>query len=186
MKLIGISGKRGVGKTTAARYLERFYGFKKLSFADEIRSIAKSLFKFSDTDFTDIRKKESDFLDYDWTPREFLINLGEFLRYHDRDYFLKHTLNKIPAKSKGLYVIDDVRYENEAEMIKKGGGSILRITRYQKENPYGKNLDIPSETALDNYKYDYIIHEFNNQSLTKLTGQLDNYMDDLEISRRPQ
>ncbi len=49
------------------------------------------------------------------------------------------------------WLVTDVRFENEAEAIKERGGILLRINR---------NVDTgthPSETSLDDYKFDYTI-----------------------------
>lgn len=175
MILIGMSGKRGVGKTVCAKHLERFYGFQRKSFADSLRSHAKMLLPFTDDDLSDPKKKEAKFGKYDFTPREFMIHLGEFMRFHDKDYWVNVVLNSL--KKTGKYVIDDVRYENEASLIKNLGGKLIRVERYEQYNPYGKNLDIDSETSLDNYKdFDYEIPSPRNLSLKELTEQVDQFM----------
>lgn len=46
--IIGIVGGAGVGKDTAADYLVRAHGFKKLALADELKRFAKVVFDFTD------------------------------------------------------------------------------------------------------------------------------------------
>ena len=172
MKIIGLSGKRGVGKTTLADYLSAAHKFVQVSFADSLRDIAKTLFPFDLKDLSDPRVKERPYGVYDWTPREFLINLGEFMRYHDKNYWLTKGLSRCSANE--TYVFDDVRYVNEADCIRSTGyGYIVRINRYEKDNPYGKNLDIPSESQLDDYKFDYVVEHCQNTTLTSLYRQGD-------------
>lgn len=52
------------------------------------------------------------------------------------------------------WIVTDCRFPNEAEVIKGTGGPVIRVTRP------GENLaDLhPSETSLDDWKFDYIIH----------------------------
>lgn len=174
--IIGISGKRGVGKTTAADYLVKEYHFEKVSFAEDLKSIAKTLIPFTEIDLSSIKRKEAKFKNYDWSPRDFLIHLGEFMRFHDTDYWLNRALSKCKDPLKG-YVFDDVRYQNEADAIKRLGGKILRISRYEHKNPYGKNIDTPSETNMDSYTYDFHIQEMWNTSITELHRQLRNFIE---------
>ena len=176
--IIGISGKRGTGKSVSAEHLVKKYKAVKLGFADDLRALAKTIFPFTDLDFNSVGRKEKPWKLYNWSPREFLIHLGEFCRYHDRDYWLKKALSKC-TDPKVLYVFDDVRFLNEASAIREKGGKIIRINRYEKHNPFGKNLDLPSETELDQYEFDFTVHELHNVKIEGLYGQLDLFMSDL-------
>ena len=50
-------------------------------------------------------------------------------------------------------IIPDVRFFNEAEFIRKHHGTVVRITRMYDDT----NDRHPSETELDDYKFDYVI-----------------------------
>lgn len=176
MIIVGISGKRGVGKTSLANYMTRHHGFVKVSLSEPLKDLASTLFDFDPKDFTDITRKEKPWREYEWSPREFLIHLGEFMRYHDKDYWLKLALAQCSKKG-GYYVFDDIRFRNEADAIRGLGGKVVRLNRYEKENPYGKNLDIPSETDLDNYKFDVVIEDCVNKSLKDLHEQGDRMLE---------
>lgn len=170
--IYALSGKRGSGKTTAATHLMKKHGFIRVSFAEELRRLAKTLMPFKDNDLIVPSKKEAKFADYYWSPREFLVHFGEFMRFHDESYWLNRGLALCidPHRS---YVFDDCRYKNEADAIRKLGGKIIRINRYEKNNPYGKNLDTPSETNLDDYKFDFEVLAVRNTSITELQAQID-------------
>lgn len=165
--IIAFSGKRGVGKTTASKYLEN-YRFKTFSIAHKLREIAKKIFPFEDKHFSELMK-ENPFLPYDWTPREFLIRLGDFVRFHDENYFVKTLIFDLNKD----YSIDDCRFVNEANYLRELGAKIVRINRYDSLNPYKVKLNIPSECALDKYKFDFIINDFDNGHITDLYKSID-------------
>lgn len=58
------------------------------------------------------------------------------------------------------WIITDCRFENEAEAIKDKGGIIIRVNR---EDITGQNKLNPhtSETALDDYEFDYVIDNYD-------------------------
>lgn len=173
-----MSGKRGVGKTVSANYLHDVYKFKRISFASSLKETAKIFFPFTDVDFS-TKGKEKKFKDYDWTVRDFLIHLGAFARFHDPEYWVK---NSGIANAVGRIVIDDVRFPNEVEYLKGLGAKIIRLKRFEKLNIYGKDLDDPSETSLDDYKhFDYLIEDCVNTTLPVLYQQIDYAMKDFGI-----
>lgn len=164
--IIGLSGKRGSGKTTGAMYLEENYGFKLVSFAKKLKEYAEIMHPGISKWHKEIPRKELG----GETPRTYYISLGEHERYYDQDYWLKAP--KIEDQT-GNIVIDDVRFKNEADFIRKLGGKIIRLNRFERLNVYGKNLDVPSETDLDDYKFDYVVEDCVNVEKKDLHKQLD-------------
>lgn len=106
--------------------------------------------------------------------------------------FTKNTLEEYPetvVTEVPNWIITDVRFENEAEAIKKRGGILIRVSReasdsmFSVENSVLFNPEIPklprsrremqheSETALDHYKgFDFLIK--NNYGLKELQKSL--------------
>jgi hypothetical protein len=77
-------------------------------------------------------------------------NYGTEVRRRDNpDYWTKQWCANLPE---GLIVVDDVRFLNEAEAVKKMGGIIVRLTRPDIKN--GGNHQ--SETEQRQIGYDYI------------------------------
>lgn len=173
---IAFSGKKGVGKTTSANYLQRLYGFKPIAFADYLKRIAQEIFHFEEKHLHDVMK-DIKYAQYDWTPREFLVKLGAFIRYFDSQYFL----NKLDLRGNTSLALHDCRYKNEADFLRLNGFKIVRINRYSDKNPYKESNDA-SETDLDNYKFDYTIEAFQNDTLLGLFKALDNLVDNLRNS----
>lgn len=184
---IAFSGKMGVGKTTAANLLNNQYKYTKISFAGDLRDVAKVFFDFQDMDFKHPDRKGSPFKSrlrdkiYSWTPRDFLIGLGGFARYYEPDYWLNAVLDHIKENPKPHYALDDLRFKNEADALKKAGFILIRVNRYEKENPYGPAQDIPSETDLDDYTgFDYTVADVENTSIERLRARLTHIIDGLK------
>ena len=176
--IIAFSGKSRAGKTSAANYLVANYGFKKVSFAEELKEIAKSFYPFTQSELYGEFKDEK-YKELDWTPREFLIRLGHFVRFHDTNYFVK-AITGLPGSSN--WVVDDLRFKNEAETLREKNATLIRIERYKK---YLNNIVDASETELDDYKYfDYRINEVENRDLKSLHTKLDHLMDAIGIEKR--
>ena len=128
-KLIGIAGRAGAGKDVVASALIASEGFKKVSFADAIKDGCAVMFGVDRALFDDRERKEQVI---DWigkSPRQLAQLAGtEFGRGLVRDdIWLLTALRKMdPAFS---CVISDVRFENEADFIRKNGGVMLHVRR---------------------------------------------------------
>lgn len=92
-------------------------------------------------------------------------------------------LNANPNYNKKGFIITDVRFPNEADAIKKHKGINIRIERNDyifdengkriiptKEYINTNNKQHESETALDNYKFDYVIN--NNGTINNLVDKV--------------
>lgn len=176
--ILAFSGKSKAGKTTAANYLQVNYGFRKLSFADRLKELAKEFYPFNTIE-SHGELKDKPYKKYDWTPRDFLIRLGHFVRFHDPEYFINYISN-LPTSTN--WVIDDLRFKNEAKNLKEMGATLIRLERYKK---YLNNIVDSSETELDDYdKFDFKVHEVQNTDIKTLHKQLDIIMSELGYAKR--
>ncbi len=128
--IVGFSGHAGAGKDTAAAVLVHRYGFRRLAFADNLKTAAKHIFGFSDDQLWGAKK---DVVDPYWgvAPRFCLEKTGtECLRngYAD-DVWIKSLFRTIADAPHENYVITDVRFPNEAQVVKDWGGRVIRIER---------------------------------------------------------
>lgn len=157
--IVGISGKRGTGKTTLANMLADKYGFEHRYFAQTLKGLVSQQFGLG-YDHVHGHLKEFELKAYPgWTPRKLMIAVGQFYRSIDELFWVRKTLENIT----GHVVISDVRFLNEVQEIKKRGGIIVRLSRDPKLNIYQGEINDPSETALDDYKdFDIIVPAESN------------------------
>ena len=178
--IIGISGKAGSGKDTAAKMLEVLYANPDISYEDFANRRYKNFADIQVVHFADILKEtvqvlfaigewetntqEGKRVTVDWigkTVRELLQEVGQGLRDAiDPDLWVKALFAN--TEDWANIIIADVRYPNELEAIKERGGILIRIDR----NGAGAG-NHSSETALDDYN-DWDFHIGNNGSMEDL------------------
>jgi len=142
--IIGICGLIGCGKGTVGDILVDDYGFTKLSFADKLKDGVATVFNWDramlegDTvESREWRETQDDFWTRETgrtiTPRLVLQEFGTDCMRHGFDdgiwvSLVKQELVKHPNKN---FVIPDVRFPNEANMIKSIHGEVWRVRRGQ-------------------------------------------------------
>ncbi|MFJ2907807.1 hypothetical protein [Streptomyces sp. NPDC087212] len=92
--------------------------------------------------------------------RRTLQRLGEAVRAHDADFWLRLALDKVAVADRWNLpvVLTDCRYPNEADALRAAGFVLVRVERPGLPGPAGG--DEPehiSETALDDYPADAVL-----------------------------
>lgn len=101
------------------------------------------------------------------TAREFMQFLGtDIMRKMYEPIWVNATIKKIQREQPELAVIADVRFPNEANAIADAGGYITRLTR----KPLSEDVH-SSETALDDYSFNYVIDN-EDEALTVFIGRV--------------
>jgi len=143
---IGLSGRAGCGKSTIADYLIQEHGFKRYSFAAKLKEICNEMFP----EILALPKAEHRWL---------LQKLGtEWFRSVDPEVWVKYLIRNISGEN---VIVDDVRFENEADALKAAGFLVVRIERDDAlRGAWGYNVDDThaSETALDDYDFDLTLY----------------------------
>lgn len=177
MVLIGFLGRKGSGKDTASDYLVNRYKFKKISFAEPIKEGCRELFGFNDDQLYGNKKEDIDEF-WNTSPRKIFQYLGTDIFRKDINKIIPNIQNNFWVKSfekkymklftsESLYVVSDVRFENEIDLIHKYCGYIVKINRSNANNDDQHS----SEKEIDNLKGDYYIN--NNSSLDDLYKTID-------------
>jgi len=154
MTLVAFTGKMGSGKSTAAKTLEE-YGFKRFSFATKLKDLSVDLFGMKEKN------------------RKLLQDFGAVLRGIEEDVWANYLLKQISlyafqcaANSRPFHVvIDDLRYLNEAKILRKSGFILIRLVclneslRFEWLQKHGtlEGQDHPSETEQDKIEVEYEI-----------------------------
>jgi len=157
--IIGFTGRINSGKTTLAKYLENEYEYKKVSFATPLKEAVRVLYQFTDRQLYGDLKEAVDprigmtpryVLQYigtdlfrKWNP-DFWVNI--FKLHYDNDNCDRKLINEEHIVN---YVLDDVRFENEAKCIKELGGIIVKVVSHK----YQKISSHESENGVKNYDY---------------------------------
>ena len=130
MKYIGLVGRAGSGKDTAADVIQsmRPMGVSRVSFAQPLKEICSLSFLLDEDAFTDRVKKETVDPRWGFSPREMCQRMGsDFFRKIDTDFWIKRmdlTLQNIQNTS-SVVLFTDVRFMNEAQYITDVLGGIL-------------------------------------------------------------
>lgn len=131
MILIGITGRAGAGKDTVADFLVREYGFVKLSVAGPLK---RMLAAAGLTEPADREDKEKSIEGFDFTWRQAAQALGtEWGRSLDPSLWVKilakevRNLERMYSATGARVVISDIRYDNEAYMVRELGGQVMHI-----------------------------------------------------------
>lgn len=142
MIIIGLTGFKGSGKSTIAKYLEKEHGFTRLNFKDSLIEEMRS--NFPDT-LKEIAEASSILQQYETgigesftvedlfelkppLMRALMSNYGTEVRRKDNvDYWVNQYKKKLNALTR--VVTDDVRFWNEYQAVKDNGGIIIRIER---------------------------------------------------------
>ncbi|MDN5399336.1 MAG: deoxynucleotide monophosphate kinase [Pseudomonas sp.] len=160
--LIGLTGRARSGKTTAAEHLAQTYLLEQYAFADPLRDGLMAIFNLDPTDFEGDRKEQP--LGWlDCSPRQLMQSMGtEWARntVHP-NVWVKLAEQNLEYMTKALgavlgFVVSDVRFENEADLIRRRGGTVIHILRPNAlaVNPHISEAGIAANSAdltLPNY-----------------------------------
>ena len=179
--IIGICGLIGSGKGTVGDILVE-QGFTKVSFADKLKDGVATIFGWNramlegDTDESrNWREQPDDFWTQETgrniTPRIVLQEFGtECMRDGFDDSIWVSLLKKQMLDNPGDYVVPDVRFRNEQDMIRELGGEIWRVQRgdvpewygcAMLDNTTGGNLMESYDVHVSEYKWIDMNNKFN-------------------------
>ena len=184
-KLIGLAGRKESGKTELAKICNN-YGYKTISFALPLKTLIANLLGITIEDVNKLKNANNRYvlqnMDFIFisketdipleivkekceekifkNTRELLQFIGtDLIREYCNDWHVNKVKEMILNEPNQNFVIDDVRFPNEREMIESLNGTLWFVVRPKFEN-VSNHI---SETALKWQEFDNII--INNKSL---------------------
>jgi hypothetical protein len=162
--IIGLTGYAQSGKDTVAKILVERYGYIRVAFADRIKDL---LFEMNPiVGYTDAPVYLRDVVERDgWEKaksygeiRRYLQNLGVGARnIFGEQFWIDQAVRQLDPDNN--YVITDVRFTNEADMLRQMGEWVenteVQIWRIKRPGIEAVNEHV-SENEMDGYKVDQI------------------------------
>ena len=126
-RIVAFVGQQGAGKSTLANGLVGYADYVKASFADALREDVKELYGLSEYHVRDGKNTPMPEL-HGATPRQILQRYGALRRRDDDEHWVNRLRDLIAEEYPDTkFVIDDLRYYNEAEMLEMLGARIVRL-----------------------------------------------------------
>lgn len=165
--VVGITGKAGSGKDTVADFLVREHGFQKLSFATVLK---KMLATAGMPEPANREDKEAIIPGFTFTWRDAAQKLGtEWGRALDNDIWVMAiekyiSMTEEKRGHRPRFVLSDVRFENEAVLIRRRG-SLLHV--FGREADLGASAGHASEAGIEFADGDQYIDNSDTFDVTK-------------------
>jgi hypothetical protein len=162
MILLGLHGRMGSGKDTAASFIKKHYiglsenfdgidiedNLKSAAFADPLKVACQAMFGGDRKNYFGTQEDKAQeagawgtHIGPQWgTYRGILQQFGtNVMRHHVHPdfwvYAMKEKIVRARLNGTDLFVITDVRFPNEAKMIRAAGGKVVHVVYTDNKNP---------------------------------------------------
>lgn len=125
--IIGLAGGKGCGKSTVAKIINKLHDYEIISFATPIKEMLRVL-GLGDAELHDPVIKEIPLDEYGKSPREIMQLLGTEFGRNMIDGNIWITALRKQLRPDRNYVIDDVRFNNEARFVRERG-AVIHVER---------------------------------------------------------
>lgn len=178
--LIGIAGRARSGKDTIGAYLVDAYGFQRYAFADKLKNIVNQIHGWGhEHGWGDLK----DVVDPQWgfSPRQAYQRFGtEYARGLDENFWIKMAEKDLAANldsGSGDAVVTDVRFDNEAEWVRKHG-VLVHVSRKDAPAVTAHTSEVPIQPNGKDWGIT------NNNTLEELYNTLEYIMDAIYLKGR--
>ena len=182
--ILGLTGKAGSGKNAVAEILREKFNYRELAFADNLKEAAALIFQVDLKNFYDRGLKEIVIPRWKLSPREMAQKLGtEACRttFGD-DVWINSLLPKLDNYGyENNVVITDVRFENEANMVRVHGGVIVHVHTNRESRLNTLTFSHISEAGVKATDKDF--HILNYRSLEELPETVEIVLQKIEGTR---
>jgi len=136
MRILGLCGYKQSGKSTLAKVARTDFNFRRMGFADELKDVVIRLWPAFTYDHLYGEGKEEVVEEYGKSAREVMQMVGtDLFRAYDPDVWVRalhetiKTYNFQMGRAVRPLVIDDLRFDNEAALIRELGGEVWEVYR---------------------------------------------------------
>jgi hypothetical protein len=168
LKLIAICGPKGSGKSLLSRYLTTHHNYTRLPFSESLKWMVYNLLRDQGASHELATKLLND-PEYKEQPTQYFMNrsprhvmqtLGtEWGRNYIHDNFWVNIwLNKLRTLHLSKVVVDDLRFVNEAQMIKSLNGFIICLSRPEPNTITATTTNI-IDTHVSECEYKYLDYD---------------------------
>ena len=177
LKVIALTGPKGSGKDTIALLMKEMSSVpvQTIAFADPIKKSIQHIFQLDDAnndEYDRFKRSEltaaSSFRDKDITTswknveaRHVVREIGMLMRQYDEHQFERYVDQTIASDTEKIWIVTDLRFDNEYMMLKRLRARIVKIIRPNYE--YDGHI---TERAFDDHLVDKIL--MNDGDLTHL------------------
>lgn len=175
--IIAFSGTKSSGKSTAATFIESYlndYKIHRLSFAAPLKRLITDIFCLHNNECYDHNLKEVILDHWNISPRELMQKIGTDLFRNQLDIVCSDL--KMPAETiwasnvyckikeiefenirnniiNSIIIIDDCRFEDEYNVIKRLGGVVIKIKASQNSLMLLKRSSIDPDNSSPKYRH---------------------------------
>lgn len=174
IQLIGFSGRRGSGKDTVAHLIQQLQPERQWhirSVGEPIKAVCAALAGEEVAPYFSQQGKTELLPAFGRTRGEMLQQVGLALRQWEPDIWVQAFFSQLLPNQ--YILIPDVRFPNEADLIRSRGGLMLRVEGdpLQQRGDGTRDDSHPSETALDHYPH-FAATLYNTGSISYLELQV--------------
>lgn len=188
LKIVALTGPKGSGKDTVGALIKQMcpsYNVNTIAFADPIKTEIQHLFnldpennnQYDDFKRTDIHYSVPNSITRDMTlktvpGRHVVREIGMLMRRYDEKQFTNYVVDEIRRRPDDLWVVTDLRFDNEYSVLKGIGAKMIKIIRPQYQ--YDGHI---TERAFDDHLVDKIL--MNDGDLDYLQQRVEYIMGDI-------
>lgn len=189
LKVIALTGPKGSGKDTVGELIKQYFNtspvFKAhtIAFADPIKTVVKDLFVFETTkEYDDFKRTTCNFSLpkqltrdmqlYQVEGRHLVREIGMLMRKYDEKQFTNYVIGEIRYQPNDVWVVTDLRFDNEYLAMKNLGAKIINIKRPNYE--YDGHI---TERGFNDSLVDYQL--LNDGDLPYLKTRVESVMDSI-------
>ena len=183
LKIVALTGPKGSGKDTVGRLIKEMFPShdpRTIAFADPIKTEIQHLFDLDpeNNDQYDLFKRTtlsyhlSGHLPHSVNARHVVREIGMLMRRYDEKQFTQYVANEIKSQPNALWIVTDLRFDNEYSVLKGLGAKFVKIIR-----PHYQYDGHITERAFDDHLVDKIL--MNDGDLDFLQQRVQYIMSDL-------